>query len=63
MMKNLFYKSKEFALTTKEQDTYISMIYDMDIMGSQNFNLIWEKYYVQVTGAISVEKFVSYFLL
>jgi len=39
------------------------MIYDMDIMGSQNFNLIWEKYYVQVTRAISVEKFVSYFLL
>lgn len=31
------------------------MIYEMDIMGSQNFNLIWEKYYVQVTGAISVE--------
>lgn len=55
MMKNLLYKSKELAQKTKEQDTYISMIYDMDIMGSQNFNLIWEKYYVQVTGAISVE--------
>lgn len=39
------------------------MIYDMDIMGSQNFNLIWEKYYVQDTGVISVEKLVSYFLL
>lgn len=38
------------------------MIYDMDIIGSQNFNSIWEKYYVQAIGAISVEKFVSYFL-
>lgn len=47
----------------KEQDTYISVIYNMDIMGSQNFNPIWEKYYVHVIGAISVEKFVSYFLL
>ena len=51
-MKNLFYKSKEFTQKTKEQDTYISMVYDMDIMGSQNFNLIWEKYYVQDTGVI-----------